>query len=72
MRAIVDDPDLLDLTGTPSVGIRRCSWIIGSMFACLNGVLFAPLLPEIDDVTFTLLATTAFGSAAIDAFTSLP
>lgn len=72
MRAVVDDPALLNLAGTSPVRVRRAAWIIGSTLAALSGVLLAPLLPAIDGTTLTLLIITAFGAAAIGGFTSLP
>jgi ABC-type branched-subunit amino acid transport system ATPase component/branched-subunit amino acid ABC-type transport system permease component len=72
MRAVVDDPALLDLTGTSPARVRRSAWIVGSTLAALSGVLLAPLLPAIDGSTLALLIITAFGAAAIGGFTSLP
>jgi ABC-type branched-subunit amino acid transport system ATPase component/branched-subunit amino acid ABC-type transport system permease component len=72
MRAVVDDPTLLDLAATSPVRVRRHAWIIGSTLATLSGVLLAPLLPEIDATTLTLLIISAFGAAAIGGFTALP
>jgi ABC-type branched-subunit amino acid transport system ATPase component/ABC-type branched-subunit amino acid transport system permease subunit len=72
MRAVVDDPILLGLAGTRPVKVRRLAWIIGSTFACLTGVLLAPLLAQIDGIVLTLLVITAFGAAAIGAFSNLP
>jgi branched-subunit amino acid ABC-type transport system permease component len=71
MRAVVDDPDLLDITGTSPVRIRRTAWVLGSVFASLAGVLIAPLL-SLDATLLTLLVVQAFGAAAIGRFTSLP
>jgi len=71
MRAVVEDPDLLDLAGTSPVVTRRFAWCIGSGLAALTGVLFAPLLP-LDPLYLTLLVVQAFGAAAIGRFTSLP
>jgi ABC-type branched-subunit amino acid transport system ATPase component/branched-subunit amino acid ABC-type transport system permease component len=71
MRAVVDNPELLDLAGTSPVGTRRLAWIIGVTLAAASGVLFAPLL-SLDPVQLTLLVVAAFGAAAIGAFTSLP
>ena len=39
MRAVVDDPDLLSLTGTSEVEVRRWAWVIGATFAAAAGVL---------------------------------
>jgi ABC-type branched-subunit amino acid transport system ATPase component/branched-subunit amino acid ABC-type transport system permease component len=71
MRAAVDDPDLLDLTGTSPSRVRRIAWIIGCTFACLSGVLILPSV-GLQPYTLTFLATYAFGAAALGAFTSIP
>jgi ABC-type branched-subunit amino acid transport system ATPase component/branched-subunit amino acid ABC-type transport system permease component len=71
MRAVVDNPELLDSAGTSPAATRRLAWIIGISLAAASGVLFAPLLP-LDPVQLTLLVVSAFGAAAIGAFTSLP
>jgi len=71
MRAVVDDPDLLDLAGTNPATTRRIAWCAGAALASLSGVLFAPLLP-LDPLLLTLLVVQAFGAAAIGRFTSLP
>jgi branched-subunit amino acid ABC-type transport system permease component len=71
MRAVVDDADLLDMTGVDPVRVRRASWVIGSCFAALSGLLIAPLL-QLDATVLTLLIVQAFGAAAIGAFSSLP
>ena len=71
MRAVVDDPDLLSLTGSSPVAVRRWAWIIGSSFAALSGLLIAPSLP-IGALLLTLLVVQAFGAAAIGYFSNLP
>lgn len=71
MRAVVDDPDLLDLAGTSPTKVRRYAWVIGSVFAATSGILLAPLV-QLDATTLTLLVVYAFGAAAIGRFTSLP
>jgi ABC-type branched-subunit amino acid transport system ATPase component/branched-subunit amino acid ABC-type transport system permease component len=71
MRAVVDDPQLLDVTGTSPVRVRRFAWLIGASTAAASGVLLAPLLP-LDATTMTFLVVTAFGAAAIGAFRNLP
>jgi ABC-type branched-subunit amino acid transport system ATPase component/branched-subunit amino acid ABC-type transport system permease component len=72
MRGVVDNPDLLDLAGTSPTRVRRVAWIIGVVFVALSGVLLAPVLASIDATGLTLLVVTAFGAAAIGAFTSVP
>jgi ABC-type branched-subunit amino acid transport system ATPase component/branched-subunit amino acid ABC-type transport system permease component len=70
MRAVVDNPELLDLEGTSPAATRRTGWVLGCSFAAATGVLFAPLLP-LDAVGLTFLVVAAFGAAAIGAFSSL-
>jgi len=71
MRAVVDNPELLDIAGTSPLRIRRLAWIIGVVLAAASGVLFAPVL-SLDPIQLTLLVVSAFGAAAIGAFTSIP
>jgi ABC-type branched-subunit amino acid transport system ATPase component/branched-subunit amino acid ABC-type transport system permease component len=71
MRAVVDAPALLDLSGTSPTATRRAAWIVGAMLVAASGVLFAPLL-SLDPVQLTLLIVQAFGAAAIGRFRSLP
>jgi ABC-type branched-subunit amino acid transport system ATPase component/branched-subunit amino acid ABC-type transport system permease component len=71
MRAVVDDADLLAVSGTSPVRTRRIAWLIGTSAVAASGVLLAPLL-QLDVTVFTLLVVTAFGAAAIGAFTNLP
>jgi ABC-type branched-subunit amino acid transport system ATPase component/branched-subunit amino acid ABC-type transport system permease component len=71
LRAVVDDPDLLSVTGTSSLGVRRLAWMIGSSFAALSGLLIAPNL-QLSALALTLLVVQAFSAAAIGYFTNLP
>jgi len=71
MRGIVDDADLVALTGENPGRIRRLAWIIGTVFATLAGLLIAPSL-GLDATVITLLVVQAFGAAAIGYFSSLP
>lgn len=71
MRAVVDQPDLLALTGTSPVSVRRRAWIIGSAFAGLSGVLLATTV-GLEVTVLSLLVVQAFGAAAIGMFTSIP
>lgn len=70
MRAVVADAELLDLTGTDPVRVRRLAWMLGSGFAGLAGILIAPSL-GLDAGLLTLLVVQAFGAAAIGRFSSL-
>jgi branched-subunit amino acid ABC-type transport system permease component len=71
MRAVVGNPDLLALAGTDPKPVRTASWIIGSGFAALSGVLIAPFL-GLEATLLTLLVVQAFGAVAIGRFRSLP
>jgi branched-subunit amino acid ABC-type transport system permease component len=71
MRAVVDNPGLLDLAGTSPRQIRTVSWAVGCAFASLSGILLAPLI-GLDAILLTLLVVQAFGAGAVGGFTSLP
>lgn len=71
VQAVVDDPDLLGLSGTNPIRVRRLAWLIGSCFAAASGMLLAPNL-ALDARLLTLLVFYAFGAAAVGTFSSLP
>jgi len=71
MQAVVDNPNLLALQATSPIVIRRYAWVIGSCFISISGMLIAPEL-GLDVDTLLLLYITAFGAAALGAFSSLP
>ena len=71
MRAVVDDAQLLSMTGQSAVAVRRWAWVIGSTFAALSGILLAPSL-SLNGLVLTELVVQAFGAAAIGWFSSLP
>jgi ABC-type branched-subunit amino acid transport system ATPase component/branched-subunit amino acid ABC-type transport system permease component len=71
MRAVVDDPELLAISGTSPVSVRRAAWVIGCFFATLSGILLAPDV-GLEASALTLLVVQAFGAAAIGRFRSLP
>lgn len=71
MRAVVDDAELLDTSGTNPVAVRRWSWVIGVTFASASGLLLTPFL-TLNPTTLTFLVVAAFGAAAIGSFRNLP
>jgi branched-subunit amino acid ABC-type transport system permease component len=71
MRAVVDDAELLDLSGTNPRTVRTIAWMIGCSFAALTGILIAPSL-GLDAALLTLLVVQAFGAIAVGRFKSLP
>jgi len=70
MRAVVDDPALLELTGLEAPTVRRAAWMIGSALAAGSGLLLAPLI-GLDPLLLTLLVVQAFGAAALGRFRNL-
>ncbi|HEY2333369.1 MAG TPA: branched-chain amino acid ABC transporter permease/ATP-binding protein [Acidimicrobiales bacterium] len=72
MRAVVDNPELLDVMGTSPNAVRRSAWIIGSTFAAASGVLLGPIVAQLSAASIVNIIISAFGAAAIGAFSSLP
>jgi ABC-type branched-subunit amino acid transport system permease subunit len=72
MRAVVDDPALIDMTGHNPAHIRRVAWMIGTTFAALSGILIAPQQGAVDGSLLTILVVYAFGAAVFGYFRSLP
>jgi branched-subunit amino acid ABC-type transport system permease component len=71
MRAVVDNPTLVALSGDSPPRVRQAAWAIGSAFAALSGILLAPTL-GLDANLLTFLVVQAFGACAIGLFSSLP
>lgn len=72
MRAVVDRPQLLDLTGYSPTRVRRIAWIIGSCFAAVSGILLVNTQQQVNVSILSLLVVQAFGAAVVGAFRSLP
>jgi branched-subunit amino acid ABC-type transport system permease component len=70
-RAVVDDRALAELARVSPATVTSASWVIGSAFASLSGVLLAPVL-GLDAVILTLLVIQAFGAAVVGRLVSLP
>ena len=71
MRGVVDNPELVNITGTNPTGVRRWSWVIGTIFAAMSGVLLGPVL-GLNALLLILLVVQAYGAAAIGYFSNLP
>jgi ABC-type branched-subunit amino acid transport system ATPase component/branched-subunit amino acid ABC-type transport system permease component len=71
MRGVVDDPDLVSMSGDDPVRVRRWAWILGTMFAVVAGLLLASAQP-LDGVTLSTVVFAAFGAAAVGRFSSMP
>ncbi len=71
MRAVVDDPDLVNIAGTSPIRVRRWAWVIGTMFAAMSGLLLGPTI-GVSALLLILLVVQAFGAAAVGYFSNLP
>ncbi len=71
MRGVVDNHQLVSMSGDDPVRVRRWAWIIGTVFASVAGLMLAASQP-LDGVTLTTAVFAAFGAAAIGYFTNLP
>jgi branched-subunit amino acid ABC-type transport system permease component len=71
MRAVVDNPTLVALSGDRPLRVRQAAWAIGCGFAAMSGILLAPTL-SLDAGLLTLLVIQAFGACALGLFSSLP
>jgi ABC-type branched-subunit amino acid transport system ATPase component/branched-subunit amino acid ABC-type transport system permease component len=71
MRGVVDNPDLLSMTGENPIRVRRWAWVISMTFCSVAGLLLAPGLSLNAEIISTLVVY-AFGAAAIGYFSSLP
>jgi ABC-type branched-subunit amino acid transport system ATPase component/branched-subunit amino acid ABC-type transport system permease component len=71
MRAVVDNPELLALTGVNPTVVRRYAWLVGTVLAAISGVLLAPSV-SLDATTLTVLVVQSFAAAAIGRFTNIP
>ncbi len=72
IRGVVDDPQLLDMTGESPNKVRRTAWVIGSVFASASGILFASTQQQVDVNVLSILIVQAFGAATIALFRNLP
>ena len=68
---MIADSELTELVGADSRRITTFSWILGSAFAAVSGILLAPSI-GLDAVILTLLVVQAFGAASVGRLTSLP
>ena len=69
-QAVVGDRNLTGLVGVDAKRVTTVSWILGSAFAALSGVLFAPFV-GLDSILLTLLVVQAFGAAVIGGLRNL-
>ncbi len=72
MRAAVESPKLLELTGVNSRSVLRSSWMVATMLAGLAGVLFAPVETPVTPTNYSIILVAAIAAAAVGALRSLP
>jgi branched-subunit amino acid ABC-type transport system permease component len=73
MRAVVDDPDLLELNAGQPERLAALSWALGAFLAALAGVLITPIQGSAMSATaLTLLVIDAFAAAMFGRLRSLP
>lgn len=71
MRAVVDDPSLVGLTGASPSSFAGLGWIFGAVLAALAGVLLSSVV-NLNVQTLTLLVVNAFAAAILGRLRSLP
>lgn len=73
MRAVVDDPDLLQLNGGRPERLAMLSWAGGAFLASLAGILIQPMIGSAMSASqLTLLVIDAFAAAMFGRLRSLP
>ena len=71
MRGVVDNHELVSMSGDDPIRVRRWAWIIGTAFAMVAGLMLSPT-QSLDGVTLTTAVFAVFGAAAIGYFTNMP
>ena len=74
MRAVVDDPDLLAMSGVSPRRVARSGWVLGFFLAALAGVLIGPelQLQGLDINLLTLLVVNGYAAAIVGRLKNLP
>jgi branched-subunit amino acid ABC-type transport system permease component len=73
MRAVVDDPDLLELNAGKPERLAMASWALGAFLAALAGVLITPIQGSaMSAQALTLLVIDAFAAAMFGRLRSVP
>jgi len=71
MRAVVDDRNLVGMTGARPDRISMLSWAVGASMASVAGILLAPAL-QMDVVVLTLLVINGYAAAMVGRLRNLP
>jgi len=73
MRAVVDDPALLELNGGRPERLATMAWALGAVLAALAGILITPISGgALSADALTLLVINAFAAAMFGRLRSLP
>lgn len=73
LRAVVDDPELLAMSGASPNRMSQNGWILGFVMAALAGVLLAPTQTTgLSIPAMTLLVVNAYAAAIVGRLKSLP
>jgi branched-subunit amino acid ABC-type transport system permease component len=72
IRAAVESPKLLELSGVDSKWVLRASWMISTALAALAGVLYAPTTTQVEPQYFSLVLVAAIAAAALAGLRNLP
>jgi branched-chain amino acid transport system permease protein len=71
MRAVVDDRNLVGMTGARPDRISMLSWAVGASLASVAGILVAPIL-QMDVINLTLLVINGYAAAMVGRLRNLP
>ncbi|HUC04638.1 MAG TPA: ABC transporter permease [Acidimicrobiales bacterium] len=74
MRAVVDDPELVAMSGADPFRISQMGWALGFFMAALAGVLLAPTLSTtgLSITQLTLLVVNGYAAAVVGRLRNLP
>lgn len=70
-RSVTQSAELSELVGVDAERVKAFSWMLGTVFAGLSGILLAPVF-GLDAVTITLVVVVAFSGAVVGKLSSFP
>jgi len=72
IRAAVESPKLLELSGVDARWVLRFAWMISTALAALAGVLYQPGAATVDPHNYDLLLVASIAAAALAGLRNLP
>jgi branched-subunit amino acid ABC-type transport system permease component len=72
VRAAVESPKLLELSGVDSRWVLRAAWMLSTALAALAGVLYAPIESTVQFNDYSLVLVAAIAAAAVGGLRNLP